>query len=58
MDLLIEYLKAFPLEVEGARWERVRAQCWGVIVSARVRMMEGVGQIFATLVRTYYLNDP
>ena len=29
MDLLIGYLKAFPLEMEGIGWERVRTQLGG-----------------------------
>ena len=54
MDLLIGYLKAFFLEMEGVdRRERVCTQWGGIVASVHVHTMGEGGQIFATLVRTY-----
>ena len=46
-ELLIGYLKTFPLEIGGGvRWVRVCTQCEGVIASIHVPMMGGRGSNF------------
>ena len=55
MELLIGCLKTIQLEMGGGiKWVRVHMQLRVVVASVHVRTMEGRGQSFATLVRSYY----
>ena len=55
VELLIGYLKIFPLGMGGQMGKSTYGM--GVVASVRVCTMGEGGQIFAILVRTYYLND-
>ena len=53
MDLLVGYLKAFPLEMSGELDGKEHVHNVGVVASVHVHTIGKGGQVFATLVRTY-----
>ena len=53
MNLLVAYLKQFPLETGRRQLSEITYAMMGVLASVHVRTVGGLSHIFAVLVRMY-----